>query len=105
MKNEPTKHADYSFLQGLIKRPVRQVLAACGMGQPVLDSGFGDHSIFTGVFIQALQGEADFNQDGFITAEELNFFVRQRVYGYAKNIVSGYPQYQDLEHPPIRQMI
>lgn len=99
-QKKPSEKADYSFLKSLTKKPVRQVLTAGGKGQPVLDSGSGGHSVFTGVLIEALQGEADFNQDGFITAEELNFYVRQRVHTTAIDMVRGHPIYRGLEQTP-----
>jgi len=97
---EPVLKADYNFLKSLAKNNVRQVLTAGGKGQPVLDGGLSGHSVFTGRFIQGLEGEADFNQDGFITAEELNFFVRQRVYTDVDDIVRGHPLYRDVEQTP-----
>jgi hypothetical protein len=92
--------ADYNFLKSLAKNSVRQVLTAGGKGQPVLDGGLAGHSVFTGRFIQGLEGEADINEDGFITAEELNFFVRQRVYADVDDIVRGHPIYRDVEQTP-----
>jgi hypothetical protein len=97
---EPEKSADYSFLKSIANGPVRQVLTAGGKGQPVIDGGLGGHSVFTGRLIQGLEGEADINRDGFITAEEINFFVRQRVYIDVRDIVRGHPTYQDIEQTP-----
>jgi hypothetical protein len=99
-RKEPVMKADYNFLKSLAKNSVRQVLTAGGKGQPVLDGGLAGHSVFTGRFIQGLEGEADINEDGFITAEELNFFVRQRVYADVDDIVRGHPIYRDVEQTP-----
>ncbi|MCI0494072.1 caspase family protein [candidate division KSB1 bacterium] len=99
-KIEPTQKADYTFLRGLAKNRVRQVLTAGGKGEPVLDGGSGGHSVFTGRLIAGLQGEADFNQDGFITAEELNFFVRQHVHADVQDVVRGHPIYKNVEQTP-----
>lgn len=99
-RKELVLKADYSFLKNLAKNTVRQVLTAGGQGQPVLDGGLSGHSVFTGRFIQGLDGEADINEDGFITAEELNFFVRQRVYTDVDDIVRGHPIYKDVEQTP-----
>jgi uncharacterized caspase-like protein len=97
---EPSDRANYGFLKALARDRVRQVLTAGGKGQPVLDGGLENHSVFTGRLLQGLQGEADFNDDGFITAEEISFFVRQRVYTDVKDIVRGHPVYQNVEQMP-----
>jgi hypothetical protein len=97
---EPEKNADYSFLKTIANWQVRQVLTAGGKGQPVIDGGLGGHSVFTGRLIQGLNGEADINLDGFITAEEVNFFVRQRVHLDVRDIVRGHPTYQNIEQTP-----
>jgi len=96
----PGNRADYNYLRSLAKQRVRQVLTAGGQGQPVLDGGLSGHSVFTGRLVQGLKGEADFNQDGFITAEEINFFVRQRVHVDVKDIVRGHPAYKGIEQTP-----
>lgn len=96
----PEKQADYSYLRSIAEKPVRQVLTAGGKDQPVLDGGLYGHSVFTGVLLQALNGESDANQDGFITAEELNFFVRQRVHTTAQDVVRGHPAYNGIEQTP-----
>ncbi|MBN1351843.1 caspase family protein [candidate division KSB1 bacterium] len=97
---QPSQKTYYEFLESLAKWRVRQVLTAGGKDQPVLDGGLNQHSIFTGILLRALKGEADFNQDGFITAEEINFFVRQWVYANAKDVVRGHPVYKNIEQMP-----
>ncbi|MBN2030857.1 caspase family protein [bacterium] len=96
----PSPDTDYRFLRSLSEKAVRQVLTAGGHDQPVLDMGPKSNSVFASVFIQGMGGEADANHDGYITAEELNFFVRQRVYANVKDIVRGDPIYQDIEQTP-----
>jgi hypothetical protein len=58
------------------------------------------HSVFPGRLILGLEGNADFNRDGFITAEESNFFVRQHVYDDVKDVVRGHPIYKNVEQTP-----
>jgi len=99
-RQNPPSRADYRFLKNLAAAYVRQVLTAGGRDQPVLDKGPGNNSVFTTVLVQALKGEADANNDGFITAEELNFFVRQRVYTNVNDIVRGDPIYRNIEQTP-----
>ena len=99
MLGKPMLETD-RFLRTLARSYVRQVLTAGGRDQPVLDKGSGNNSVFTTVLIQALNGEADANSDGYITAEELNFFVRQRVYANVTDIVRGDPIYRNIEQTP-----
>ena len=63
--------------------PVRQVLTAGSAGEQVFESK--GHGLFTNVLLTGLEGEADLNQDGFITASELNQFVSPRVMRVSRN--------------------
>jgi formylglycine-generating enzyme required for sulfatase activity len=49
----------------------RQVMTAGSAQQTVLDSGGGQHSVFTGTLLEGLQGEADLDGDQVITFGEL----------------------------------
>jgi len=68
------------FLKNMLKRYSRQVLTAGKGNEPVLDAGgpLPDHSVFTGHFIQALEGKAATN-DGIITANGVMAYVYERV--------------------------
>jgi peptidoglycan/xylan/chitin deacetylase (PgdA/CDA1 family)/uncharacterized caspase-like protein len=59
------------YLVEITRRPARQILTAGGADQPVADNGPNGHSIFTWTVLQGLEGKADLNADGFITASEL----------------------------------
>jgi peptidoglycan/xylan/chitin deacetylase (PgdA/CDA1 family)/uncharacterized caspase-like protein len=59
------------YLAEITRRPARQMLTAGGSDQPVADNGPNGHSIFTWTVLQGLEGKADLNNDGFITASEL----------------------------------
>lgn len=59
------------FLREMGRRTARQMLTAGGADQEVADGGPGGHSIFTWTLLQALEGKADANGDGVITATEL----------------------------------
>jgi hypothetical protein len=55
----------------------------------VFFAGHG-HSVFTGRLIEALRGKADVNEDGFITAVELELYVGDKVFEDARR--RGKPQ-------------
>jgi len=59
-------------------QPVRQFITSGGAGQQVRDDGS-----FRTLFLRALRGEAkaDFNQDSYLTGEELGLFLNQSISG------------------------
>ena len=60
-----------NFLREVSRRSARQMLTAGGADQQVADGGPNGHSVFTWTLMQALEGSADLNHDGVITATEL----------------------------------
>lgn len=60
-----------NYLRDVGKRTARQMLTAGGADQQVMDGGPNGHSVFTWTLMQALEGSADLNNDGVITATEL----------------------------------
>jgi formylglycine-generating enzyme required for sulfatase activity len=67
------------YLREITKRKARQALTAGGK-EPVTDSGYKNHSAFTGTFLEALNtGYADYNGDGIITASEINAYIQPKV--------------------------
>lgn len=68
-----------SFLRDNGKRIGRQMLTAGGTDQLVADGGPNGHSVFTWTLLQGLDGKADLNGDGLITATELAAFVAPSV--------------------------
>jgi peptidoglycan/xylan/chitin deacetylase (PgdA/CDA1 family)/uncharacterized caspase-like protein len=70
-----TRGGAQSYLQEVTKRSARQVLTAGGSDEEVADNGPDGHSIFTWTVMQGLDGRADLNNDGFITASELASYV------------------------------
>ena len=60
-----------NYLREVARRSARQMLTAGGADQPVADGGPNGHSVFTWTLMQALEGSADLNNDGVITATEL----------------------------------
>ncbi|MBZ5536589.1 MAG: polysaccharide deacetylase family protein [Acidobacteriia bacterium] len=64
-----------NFLKEMGRRLARQMLTAGGADQQVADNGPNGHSVFTWTLMQGLEGRADLNGDGFITASELAAYV------------------------------
>ena len=67
------------FLQDNARRIGRQMLTAGGADQMVADGGPGGHSVFTWTLLQALDGKADTNGDGILTATEIAAYVAPSV--------------------------
>jgi formylglycine-generating enzyme required for sulfatase activity/uncharacterized caspase-like protein len=65
---------------------VRQFITAGSANQPV-----PDESIFRRSFVRGLEGEADLNQDGYITGTELAEHLKEKVTNYSNG--SQTPQY------------
>jgi tetratricopeptide (TPR) repeat protein len=64
-----------NYLRDMSHRSARQMLTAGGANQEVADNGPNGHSVFTWTLLQGLEGRADLNSDGFITAAELAAYV------------------------------
>jgi tetratricopeptide (TPR) repeat protein len=62
-------------LQEIARREARQMFTAGGADEEVADNGPNGHSVFTWTLLQALDGRADLNGDGVITATELAAYV------------------------------
>ena len=75
---------DRSYLEEVTRRTARQILTAGGADQTVADDGPGGHSVFTWAVLQGLQGEADLDGNGIITASELGAYVSPIVAKFAK---------------------
>lgn len=70
------------FLKDMLIRPVRQALTAGKADEPVLDGGSSraGHSIFTGYFLDALDGAAQ-TPEGLLTASGVMSYVYKQVSG------------------------
>lgn len=75
---------DRSYLEEVTRRQARQILTAGGAEEQVADDGPGGHSVFTWALLQGLQGQADLDGNGFITASELGAYVSPIVSSFAK---------------------
>jgi peptidoglycan/xylan/chitin deacetylase (PgdA/CDA1 family)/Flp pilus assembly protein TadD len=74
-----TAGSDSNFARTNARRIGRQMMTAGGADQQVADDGPGGHSVFTWTLLQALNGKADLNGDGLITATELAAYVAPAV--------------------------
>lgn len=68
-----------NYLLEISHRIARQMFTAGGADQQVADNGPNGHSVFTWTLLQALDGRADLNGDGVITATELAAYVTPAV--------------------------
>ena len=66
---------DRSYLEEVTRRTARQILTAGGAEQQVADDGPNGHSVFTWALLQGLEGQADLDGNGVITASELGAYV------------------------------
>lgn len=73
-------------------KPVRQFITAGAADQEVPDD-----SIFRRQFIAGLNGEADANKDGYVTASELAQFIEYTVINYSNRAQT--PQYGKIRDP------
>jgi peptidoglycan/xylan/chitin deacetylase (PgdA/CDA1 family)/uncharacterized caspase-like protein len=74
-----TALSSQNYLNEMSKREARQMFTAGGADQQVADNGPNGHSIFTWTLLQGLDGRADLNGDGIITATELAAYVAPAV--------------------------
>jgi len=79
-------------VQYKIKLPVRQFITSGSAGEEV-----SDDSVFRKMFVSALNGEGDLNQDGFLTGTELGEFLKNKVIDYTRG--SQHPQYGTIREP------
>jgi peptidoglycan/xylan/chitin deacetylase (PgdA/CDA1 family)/uncharacterized caspase-like protein len=68
-----------NYLSEIARREARQMFTAGGADQQVADNGPNGHSVFTWTLLQGLDGRADMNGDGVITATELAAYVAPAV--------------------------
>ncbi len=73
-----------NYLREISRRISRQMLTAGGANEQVADNGPNGHSVFTWTLLQGLEGRADLNADGFITASELAAYVGPSVSALSK---------------------
>ena len=72
-------------------QPVREFISAGGAGEPV-----PARSVFTPVFVRALNGAADLDRDGFVTGTELGNFVQREVIEYRTGQTPQFGKIRDV---------
>lgn len=76
--------------------PVRQFITAGSADERVPDK-----SIFRRQFEEALKGEGDSNDDGYVTGSELGEYLQETVVDYSKE--SQHPQHGKISHPNLNK--
>ena len=83
------------YILDVMAKPVRQFLTAGDADEKVPAK-----SIFTPLFIRALDGDADANQDGYVTGDELGLYLRQNLKEYDTQQT---PQFGTIRDPDLDQ--
>jgi hypothetical protein len=69
-----------NYINKVINDKARQVITAGGKGEQVIEKSEWGHSAFTLNLKRGLKdGKADYNSDGYITANELGMFLTDKV--------------------------
>jgi len=75
-------------------RPVRQFITAGEAGEQVPDK-----SVFKIVFPDGIKGDADLNDDGYVTGSELGMHLQNSVVNYTRG--GQHPQYGKINNPKL----
>ena len=81
------------YAEKVTSRRAVQMMTAGGEGEQAIE--IGGRGIFTSYLLEALEGAADANADGYVSASEIGGFVRPRVSGASK--VRQNPQFGTLD--------
>ena len=74
------KSQDKGYLSKVANEKARQIITAGGRDEQVLERDEWQHSAFTKNLLAGLETwEADFNDDGYVTADELSSYLRETV--------------------------
>ena len=69
-----------NYIEKITKNKSRQIITAGGRGEQVIEKSEWGHSAFTLNLKRGLKdGNADYNADGYITANELGMFLSEKV--------------------------
>ena len=69
-----------NYIDKITRGKSRQIITAGGRGEQVIEKSEWGHSAFTMNLMRGLEdGKADLNNDGYITAEELGLFLKEKV--------------------------
>ncbi len=74
------KSQDKGYLSKVANEKARQIITAGGSDEQVIERDEWQHSAFTKNLLAGLETwEADFNDDGYVTADELSSYLRETV--------------------------
>ncbi len=83
------------YIQEKVAYPVRQFITSGTESEQV-----PDRSVFKDVFVQGIRDRfADLNQDGYVTGEELGYYLQEKVIDYSKK--SQHPQFGKINNPKL----
>ena len=85
-----------AYIQVYTKEPVRQFITSGSAEQEVPDK-----SIFRRAFVDALNGKADYDKDGYLTGSELGSYIQKRTAEDWKGNLT--PQYGKLQDPNLNK--
>ena len=85
-----------AYIQQNTKEPVRQFITSGSAEQEVPDK-----SIFRRAFVDALDGKADYDQDGYLTGTELGAYIQKRTAEDWEGRLT--PQYGKLQDPNLNK--
>ena len=83
-----------AYITNKVAKPVRQFVTAGNEDETV-----PDRSMFKRVFVDGVQGEADLDQDGYITGSELGSYLQKHVVTYTKD--AQHPQFGRIRDPDL----
>ncbi len=81
------------YLRKITSVPVVQIITAGADGEQAIE--VGGQGLFTTYLLRAMQGEADFNHDGAVTASEIGAYVKPEVTNASRNQQT--PQFGTME--------
>ncbi len=85
-----------AYIQQNTKEPVRQFITSGSAEQEVPDK-----SIFRRAFVDALNGKADYDKDGYLTGTELGAYIQKRTAEDWEGKLT--PQYGKLQDPNLNK--
>ena len=90
-----TRAAPSPYIEEKVTKPVRQFITAGTENEKV-----PDESVFKTVFLQGVKdGEADLNEDGYVTGQELGAYLQERVINFSR--AGQHPQYGKINNPKL----
>ena len=81
-----------AYIRDRMNKPVRQFLTAGDANEKVPAK-----SVFTPLFLRALEGDADYTQDGYVTGSELGLYLTQNLTDYTRG--NQHPQFGTILDP------